>query len=222
MKNDTQIQKDVIAQLNWEPLLNASEIGVFVKDGVVTLTGVVDSYAKKLVAERVAKNTSGVRALAEEIQVGVSPAGHKTDTEIAKAILNALKWHSAVNEEKIKIKVEDGVVTLQGEVEWDYQRRAAKTAIENLTGIRAIYNFISVKDGATPADIKKKISEHFHRTATLDSERLKVDVMGNKVVLRGKVHSIQEKEEAERAALSAPGIVQVDNQLEVALEEFVF
>jgi osmotically-inducible protein OsmY len=222
MKNDSQIQKDVIAQLNWEPILNAANIGVFVKDGIVTLTGIVDSYSKKLVAERVAKNTSGVKAIAEEIQVGISSSSRRTDTEIAEAILNALKWHSAVNENKIKIKVEDGVVTLNGEVEWDYQRRAAKKAIENLTGIRAIYNFISVTTTATPIDIKKKISDFFHRSATIDSDRVTVEIAGNKVILRGTVQSIKEKEDAELAAWSAPGIIDVDNRLEVSQEELVF
>ncbi len=222
MKNDSQIQKDVIAQLNWEPILNAANIGVFVKDGIVTLTGIVDSYSKKLVAERVAKNTSGVKAIAEEIQVGISSSSRRTDTEIAEAILNALKWHSAVNENKIKIKVEDGVVTLNGEVEWDYQRRAAKKAIENLTGIRAIYNFISVTTTATPIDIKKKISDFFHRSATIDSDRVTVEIAGNKVILRGTVQSIKEKEDAELAAWSAPGIIDVDNRLEVLQEELVF
>ena len=222
MKNDSQIQKDVIAQLNWEPILNAANIGVFVKDGIVTLTGIVDSYSKKLVAERVAKNTSGVKAIAEEIQVGISSSSRRTDTEIAEAILNALKWHSAVNENKIKIKVEDGVVTLNGEVEWDYQRRAAKKAIENLTGIRAIYNFISVTTTATPIDIKKKISDFFHRSATIDSDRVTVEIAGNKVILRGTVQSIKEKEDAELAAWSAPGIIEVDNRLEVLQEELVF
>jgi osmotically-inducible protein OsmY len=222
MKNDAQIQKDVMAQLNWEPVLNAAEIGVSVKDGVVTLSGIVDTYTKKLAAERVAKGIAGVRAVAEDIQVGVSPYFRRTDTEIAEAVLNALKWHTSVNENKIKIKVEDGFVTLDGEVEWDYQRRAAKTAIENLSGIRAIYNFISVKPGASPVDIKKKISDSFHRMASVDSEKLSVDVIGSKAILRGRVHSIKEREDAADVAWAAPGIINVDNQLEVVVEELVF
>ena len=222
MKNDAQIQKDVIAQLNWEPVLNAAEIGVSVKEGIVTLSGIVDTYTKKLAAERVAKGVSGVRAVAEDIQVGVSPFFRRTDTEIAEAVLNALKWHTAVNEDKIKIKVEDGVVTLDGQVEWDYQRRAAKTAIENLSGIRTIYNFISVKPAANPVDIKKKISDSFHRMASVDAEKLSVDIIGSKAILRGRVHSIKEKEDAADIAWAAPGIMNVDNQLEVVVEELVF
>jgi osmotically-inducible protein OsmY len=222
MKTDAQIQKDVMAQLHWEPVLNAAEIGVAVKDGIVTLSGIVDTYTKKLAAERAAKGIAGVRAVAEDIQVGVSPYFRRTDTEIAEAVLNALKWHTSVNESKIKVKVDEGVVTLEGEVDWDYQRRAARTAIENLNGVRTIYNFISVKPVASPGDIKKKISDSFHRMASVDSEKLSVDIVGGKAILRGRVHSIKEKEDAADVAWSAPGIINVDNQLEVDVEEFVF
>ena len=222
MKTDAQIQKDVMAQLHWEPVLNAAEIGVAVKDGIVTLSGIVDTYTKKLAAERAAKGIAGVRAVAEDIQVGVSPYFRRTDTEIAEAVLNALKWHTSVNESKIKVKVDEGVVTLEGEVDWDYQRKAARTAIENLNGIRTIYNFISVKPVASPGDIKKKISDSFHRMASVDSEKLSVDIVGGKAILRGRVHSIKEKEDAADVAWSAPGIINVDNQLEVDVEEFVF
>jgi osmotically-inducible protein OsmY len=222
MKTDAQIQKDVMAQLHWEPVLNAAEIGVAVKDGIVTLSGIVDTYTKKLAAERAAKGIAGVRAVAEDIQVGVSPYFRRTDTEIAEAVLNALKWHTSVNESKIKVKVDEGVVTLEGEVDWDYQRKAARTAIENLNGIRTVYNFISVKPVASPGDIKKKISDSFHRMASVDSEKLSVDIVGGKAILRGRVHSIKEKEDAADVAWSAPGIINVDNQLEVDVEEFVF
>ncbi|HEY5392708.1 MAG TPA: BON domain-containing protein, partial [Hanamia sp.] len=134
MKTDYQIQEDVMEELKWQPFLNASEIGVAVKNGIVTLSGHVDSYSKKLAAENAAKKVAGVKAVAEEIEVGISPSYNKTDAEIAEAVLNALKWHTAVQEDKIKIKVEDGYVKLEGEVEWEYQRTMAKTAIENLAG----------------------------------------------------------------------------------------
>jgi osmotically-inducible protein OsmY len=222
MKNDAQIQKDVIDQLNWEPVLYAAEIGVAVKNGIVTLSGIVDTYTKKLAAEQAAKRIAGVRAVAEDIQVGVSPYFRRTDAEIAEAVLNALKWHTSVDENKIRIKVEDGVVTLEGQVEWDYQRRAARTAVENLSGIRTVYNFISLKPAASPGDIKKKISESFHRMASVDAEKLSVDIIGNKAILRGRVHSIKEKEDAADVAWAAPGIINVDNQLEVTVEELVF
>jgi osmotically-inducible protein OsmY len=222
MKSDTQIQKDVMAQINWEPMLNAAAIGVSVKDGVVTLNGMVDTYTKKMAAERAAKKVSGVKAVAEDIQVGESSIFKRTDTEIAQAILTALQWHTAVREDKIKIKVEKGVVTLEGDVEWEYQRSAAKKTIENLIGIRMIYNFIAVKPVVTAADLKSKIKAALQRSALLDAENITVDVTGSIAVIRGNVHSISEKEDVESAVWLAPGINVVDNQLQVFQRELAF
>jgi osmotically-inducible protein OsmY len=222
MKDDIQIQKDVMAQLNWEPLLNAAAIGVSVKDGIVTLNGMVDTYTKKMAAERAAKKVSGVKAVAEDIQVGISPAFRKTDTEIAEAVLNALKWHTAVREDKIQIKVENGVVTLQGDVEWEYQRTAAKKAIENLVGIKMVYNFINVKPVVSVTDLKSKIKAALQRSALIDAENISVDVIGSTAIIRGKVHSISEKEDVESAVWLAPGINVVDNQLKIFEREFSF
>lgn len=222
MKSDLQIQRDVMDELKWEPYLNASQIGVAVSNGIVTLSGQVDSYSKKLSAEKAAKRVSGVKAIAEDIQIGVSPAFRKTDTEIAEAILSALKWHSALQEEKIKIKVEDGIVKLEGEVEWEYQRNNAKVAIENLTGVRSVINLITVKPKISPTDIQQKISAAFHRSATIDAEKIQSDVVGNKVTLRGKVRSFAEKEDAENAAWAAPGITSVENKLQIEVPEYAF
>jgi osmotically-inducible protein OsmY len=222
MKSDLQIQRDVMDELKWEPYLNASQIGVAVSNGIVTLSGQVDSYSKKLSAEKAAKRVSGVKAIAEDIQIGVSPAFRKTDTEIAEAILSALKWHSALQEEKIKIKVEDGIVKLDGEVEWEYQRNNAKVAIENLTGVRSVINLITVKPKISPTDIQQKISAAFHRSATIDAEKIQSDVVGNKVTLRGKVRSFAEKEDAENAAWAAPGITSVENKLQIEVPEYAF
>jgi osmotically-inducible protein OsmY/ferritin-like metal-binding protein YciE len=222
MKSDIEIQKDVMEEIKWEPFLNASEIGVAVKNGIVTLSGMVDNYSKKASAEKAAKRVVGVKAVAEEIQVGISPSFKKTDTEIAEAVLNALKWHTAVQEEKIKIKVEDGIVKLEGEVEWEYQRTNAKTAIENLSGVRSVINLINVKPKITSTDIKQKINAAFHRSATIDAGKVTVEVEGSKVTLTGKVRSFVEKEDAERAAWAAPGVISVVSKIEIEVPEFVF
>jgi len=222
MKTDSQIQQDVMEQLRWEPFLNASQIGVAVKNGIVTLSGQVDSYAKKLAAENATKKIAGVKAIAEDIQIGVSPAYNKTDTEIAEAVVNALKWHSYVQEDKIKIKVENGNVRLEGEVEWEYQRSSAKTAIENLIGVRSVINLITLKPKITPYDIKQKISSAFSRSAIIDAGKISAEVVGGKVVLRGSVRSFAEKDDAENAAWSAPGVTSVDNRIEMEMPEYAF
>jgi osmotically-inducible protein OsmY len=211
MKTDIQIQQDVLNELKWEPFLTSSEIGVAVKNGIVTLTGIVDTYSKKIYAEKAVKRVAGVKAVAEDIQVGLSPSYSKTDTEIADAVFNALKWHTAVQEDKIKIKVDDGVVTLEGEVEWDYQRVAAKTAIQNLAGVRSVLNLITLRPRISPVEIEQKIKSAFHRHASIDSSKISADVLGNKVVLFGKVRSFTEKEDAENAAWSAPGVLHVES-----------
>lgn len=222
MKSDYQIQEDVMEELKWQPFLKASEIGVAVKNGVVTLSGHVDSYSKKLAAENAAKKVVGVKAVAEDIEVGISPSYHKTDAEIAEAVLDALKWHNAVQEEKIKIKVEDGNVRLEGEVEWEYQRTMAKTAIENLSGVRLITNLIIVKPKISPSDIQKKINAAFHRSATVDSSKIEVEADGSRVTLRGTVRSIAEREDAENAAWFAPGVISVVNNIEIEVPEYEF
>ncbi len=222
MKNDAQIQQDVLDQLKWDPLLNASEIGVSVKNGVVTLSGHVDSYLKKLEAEKQAKKVTGVKAIAEDIQVGISPSYKRSDTEIAEAAVNAIKWHTSINEQSIKVKVEDGILTLEGEVDWGYQRESAKNAVINLVGVRNVINNLTLKQKTPPENLKQKISAAFHRSASIDANKVHIDVDGNKAILRGKVRSFAEKEDAEDAIWSAPGIFRVENQLEVEEEaEFI-
>jgi osmotically-inducible protein OsmY len=220
MKTDAQIQQDVIDQIKWNPLLNASEIGVAVKNGVVTLSGQVDTYQKKLEAEKEAKKIAGVRAIAEDIHVGISPSSQRTDAEIAEAVINALKWHTSIPQENIQVKVEDGFVTLDGEVEWEFQRESAKNAVINLTGVRSVINTIKLKHKVTPNDLKQKINAAFHRSATLDASKIEIEVVGTKAILKGRVRSFAEREDAEKAAWAAPGILDVDNKLElVEMEE---
>lgn len=222
MKTDVEIQNDVIEELRWEPLLNASEIGVAVKDGIVTLSGVVSTFGKKIAAENAAKRVYGVKAVAEDIEVKLVEGGRKNDTEIAGAVMNALKWHSAVQENKIQVKVENGWVTLEGEVEWEFQKAAARSMVQDLSGVVGILNKIRIVPSVKAEDIKRKISAAFHRSATLDAEKIHLDISGSKVTLTGKVRSFVEKRDAERAAWLAPGVDKVDNRLEIDTEVFAF
>ncbi len=222
MRTDLEIQKDVMEELKWAPLLKATEIGVAVKDGVVTLSGTVDSYTKKMEAEKAAKRVTGVKAIAEEIEIKFFSSSIKNDTEIARTIADSLRWHSSVPEDKIKVKVEGGWVTLEGEVDWDYQKGAAENAIINLTGVKGINDLMTVKPQVVAKDVKQKIAAAFHRNATIDSEKINIEIAGNKATLKGVVRSWAERDDAEDAVWNAPGISSVDNQLEIENEIFVY
>lgn len=218
MKTDLQIQTDVQEELKWEPFLKASEIGVSVKKGIVTLSGTVDSYSKKLRAEETAKRVSGVTVVVQKIEVALPSVGKRTDIDIAEAALNALKWNNIIPGEKLKVKVEEGWITLEGEVEWEYQRASARNSIENLVGVTGVSNKIKVTPQITPTAIKQKIRSAFQRNANIDSESIHVEIKGDKVILSGKVRSWAEKKEAETAAWLAPGITTVDNNIEIDSE----
>jgi osmotically-inducible protein OsmY len=220
MKNDAQIQTDVQNQLKWEPEMNAAQIGVAVNNGIVTLSGIVDTYPKKLTAERIAKNVVGVKAVALDILVGISPVNRKSDTEIAEACVNALRWDSSVPDDKIKVRVENGTVSIDGTVEWGYQRLAAKNAIMKLTGVKGVNNMVVVKQKPSSIDIKQRIRQSFITTAGHEADNIRLEVLGSKVVLRGSVKSHYEKEEAENTAWATPGVNEVENKIEVVFEEF--
>jgi osmotically-inducible protein OsmY len=222
MKSDIQIQQDVMDQLKWEPGLHAAEIGVSVKNGIVTLSGLVDSYSEKITAEDATKKIAGVKAVAEDIQVGMSPVYRKTDAEIADAVVFALRWNTSIPDQKIRIKVEDGIVSLEGEVEWEYQRNEVKMAVEKLTGVRGINNYITLKPSLKPVNIKEQITAAFVRSATIDSGKISVATDGGKVILRGRVRSMAEHDDAENAAWAAPGVTSVENDLVLEEEQYAF
>ena len=222
MRTDVDIQNDVIEELRCEPRLNYSEIGVAVRNGVVTLSGAVDAYSKKIDAEITAKKVKGVKVVAEDIEVKLLGISQRNDSDIAQAVLDALKWHSAVKQEKIKVLVDSGIVTLEGEVDWEYQRDSAQIVVENLTGVRGILNSIIIKPSISPKDIQKKISEAFQRNAILDSERVHVEIIGSKAIIRGKVYSWFEKNEAEKVVWTISGIDRVENKIEVDSEVLMF
>ena len=217
MKTDSELKRDVEAELKWEPSVNEAHIGVGVKDGVVTLSGHVPAYAEKWGAERAAKRVFGVKAVADELDVKLPGSGRRTDEEIAAACVGALKTNYSVPPDKVKVVVAGGWVTLDGEVEWQFQKDAALNAVLHLTGVTGVTNNVAVKPRATSADVKGKIEAAFKRSAEVDARRVGVEVLNGKVVLRGTVRSWAERDEAQRAAWGAPGVVTVDNHLTVTV-----
>jgi osmotically-inducible protein OsmY len=215
-RTDVQIQTDVVAELKYEPRVQANEIGVVVKDGVVTLTGWVDSYSKKWAAEEAAHRVRGVKAVANDIEVRLPLSAERTDADLAAAAVRALEWDALVNIDNLDVTVSKGWVTLKGSVDWQYQRDDAERVVRRLTGIKGVTNLITVKPRVTPTDLKQKIEQALVRTAQDDANRITVEVDGSKVILRGTVRSWAERQEAERAAWAAPGVLSVDNRITIS------
>lgn len=215
MKTNEELQKDVQKALKWEPLLHYCDINVTAADGVITLTGAVDAYLQKVEAENAAKNVEGVKAVVEKIVVKHDDHSQKSDSEIASQVLKWIEDSWSIPDDKIKVKVEDGWVTLEGEVPWNYQREAAMNSINYLIGIKGVTNNIKIKSEKHDAFEKKKIEKAMARNWTLNSENIKVKVKGTNVILSGKVSSLFQKEEAARLAWKTPGIWSVDNKLTV-------
>ena len=216
MKNNAELQKDVQDAIKWEPLLNEAEIGVIVKDGVVTLTGTVDSYSKKIEAEAAAKSVAGVKVVVEKIEIKFSSNwAKKDDNEIATEVINALKWNWQVPSDKLKVKVEKGWVTLEGELQWNYQKDAAKDVVKNLLGVQGVSNNITIKSDTLDQVEKKDIENALKRNWSINDKDIKVKVSNHKVTLTGSVNSWYDKDEAARIAWNAPGVWNVDNELVV-------
>lgn len=216
MKTDMQLKADVTSELAWEPAVNAAGIGVLVNDGVVTLTGHLDSFAEKHAAERAVRRVAGVRGLAMELDVKLAPGHQRSDSEIASAAATALRWSVFMQPDRVKVEVEKGWVTLTGEVDWAYQSGTAEQCVRNLIGVRGLTNKITIKPTVSTRNVAAEISAALERQAEREAKNILIDVEGGVVTLRGKVHSMAEREAAAGAAFAARGVSRIVNKLEIS------
>jgi osmotically-inducible protein OsmY len=216
MKSDSEIERDVREELQWDPDLNAEDIAVSVKDGVVTLAGFTRSYTDRLEAETAAKRVAGVHAVANDIKVRLPAIDQRPDPDIARDAVAALKSQLPISHDKIKVIVKNGWITLEGSVEWQYQKTTAESAVRKIKGVKDVTNVIQLKPAVQPTDIQRKIQEAFKRSAEVDADRITVEAKGGEVILKGTVRSWTEREEAERVAWSAPGVTHVEDRIVVS------
>ena len=220
MKTDSELQRDVMNQLKWEPIIRAAEIGVGVKIGVVTLSGYVDSYNKKWAAERAARRVSGVKGVAEDIKVSLSGSYKRTDEDIVGSATNALNWNAWIPRDRVKVMAQNGWITLSGDVDWYHQKEEAAKVVRDLIGVLGVNNFITIKPPVPTVkafEVKNDIQEALRRNARLrlDAEKIQVEISGNQVILSGSVSSCADYDKAGYAAYCAPGVSEVENNLRV-------
>jgi osmotically-inducible protein OsmY len=216
MRSDADIERDVEEELKWDPDLDASDIAISVKSGVVTLAGFVKSYTDKYEAEAAAKRVAGVSGVANDIEVRMPSVDERPDPDIAREAVAAIKSQLPISSEHIKVVVKNGWVTLEGQVEWQYQRSTAEISVRRIKGVKGVNNLVQLKPRAEPSEIKRKIQEAFRRNAEVDANRITVEARGGEVILKGTVRSWIEREEAERTAWSAPGVIKVEDRIIVS------
>jgi osmotically-inducible protein OsmY len=216
MKSDEELERDVRDEFKWDPVLDADDIAVSVKNGVVTLAGFVKRYSDRLEAEIAAKRVAGVKAVANDIEVRLPAIDQRPDPDIARDAVAALKTELPISYDRIKVVVRDGWVTLEGAVEWQYQKTTAENAVRKVKGVKGVTNVVTVKPKVEPSELKRKIMEAFKRNAEVDANRITVEANGSEVILKGTVRSWIEREEAERVAWSAPGITKVEDRIVIS------
>jgi VCBS repeat-containing protein len=217
MKTDNELRRDVEMELQWDPSVDARDIGVAAKNGVVTLTGQVSNYSEKWRAEGIAKRVAGVVGLANDIEIRLST--ERTDTDIAQAAALALKIDTTIPPDQVKVIVEHGWITLEGKVDWHYQKSSAESAVRHLAGVKAVTNAIAITPKVIPAEVRNQIEQAFKRNAQIDARQISIEAHDRKVILRGTVRSWAELHEAETGAWAAPGVSEVDNRLTVRYAE---
>jgi osmotically-inducible protein OsmY len=209
------LRQDILDELEFEPSIDAAHIGVAVEDGIVTLTGHVSSYWEKTTAENVVRRVKGVKAIAEEIEVRLIGQKGTADDEIAKRAVNAISWNVSIPRDKVQVKVQDGWITLTGKLEWQYQKNAAAEAVRGLAGVVGVANQIEITPRASVSDIKRRIEDALKRDAETEAQAIRVNVLNGKVTLEGKVRAWSERQAAERAAWSSPGVKIVEDRISI-------